>query len=70
MEKTEARFEWQRGYGAFSVSQSMSNTVKNYIARQRQHHTRRTFEDEYLEMLRKHEVEFDPKYVFEQDIVA
>lgn len=70
MEKTEARFEWQRGYAAFSVSQSMSNTVKNYIARQRQHHTRKTFEDEYLEMLRKHEVAFDPKYVFEQDIVA
>lgn len=70
MGKTDTRFEWQRGYGAFSVSQSMADTVKRYISRQRQHHARRTFEDEYLEMLRKHEVEFDLKYVFEQEIVT
>lgn len=70
MKKTRAKFEWQRGYGAFSVSQSMSSSVKQYISRQRQHHACRTFEDEYLEMLRKHEVEFDTKYVFEQEIVV
>jgi REP element-mobilizing transposase RayT len=70
MGRTDTRFEWQRGYGAFSVSQSMTKAVKQYIARQRQHHARRTFEDEYLEILRKHEVEFDMKYVFDQEIIA
>ena len=59
--KPKLPFQWQRGYGAFSVSQSMAETVKNYIARQRKHHARRTFQDEYLEILRKHEVEFDLK---------
>lgn len=68
--KTTIPFQWQRGYGAFSVSQSMSETVKRYLARQREHHGRQSFEDEYLEILRKHEIEFDLEYVFEQEIVA
>jgi putative transposase len=68
--KTNIAFQWQRGYDAFSVSQSMSETVKTYIARQREHHARQTFQDEYLEILRKHEIEFDLKYVFEREIVA
>ena len=68
--KTSSPFQWQRGYGAFSVSQSMADTVRNYIAGQRKHHARRTYQDEYLEILRKHEIEFDLRYVFEQEIVA
>ena len=68
--KTSSPFQWQRGYGAFSVSQSMAHTVRNYIAGQRKHHARRTYQDEYLEILRKHEIEFDLRYVFEQEIVA
>ena len=68
--KTSSLFQWQRGYGAFSVSQSMADTVRNYIAGQRKHHARRTYQDEYLEILRKHEIEFDLRYVFEQEIVA
>ena len=68
--KTSSPFQWQRGYGAFSVSQSMADTVRNYIAGRRKHHARRTYQDEYLEILRKHEIEFDLRYVFEQEIVA
>lgn len=45
--KLPVRFEWQRGYGAFSVSQSLFETVKNYIANQREHHKKETFEQEY-----------------------
>jgi len=68
--KLPRRFEWQRGYGAFSVSQSMSDAVKRYISKQREHHSKQNFVDEYLSMLANHQVEFDPKYVFEQEIVA
>ena len=68
--KTRHPFQWQRGYGAFSVSQSMAETVRRYIERQKEHHTRMSFQEEYLEILRKHEIEFDLRYVFEEEIVA
>ena len=68
--KTESRFEWQRGYGAFSVSQSQATRVKSYIPLQREHHRRQSFRDEYLEMLKRHEIEFDERYVFDEEIVA
>jgi REP element-mobilizing transposase RayT len=67
---TQRKFQWQSGYGAFSVSQSMAETVKQYLARQREHHRKMTFHDEYLSILQKHRIEFDPKFVFEQEIVA
>ena len=57
-------FAWQGGYGAFSVSQSQINNVKRYIERQKEHHRKRSFQEEYLEFLRLHDVEFDEKYVF------
>jgi putative transposase len=68
--KLSARFEWQRGYGAFSVSESMSDVVKRYIENQETHHQRQTFEHEYFEILRKHRIEFDEKYVFDDEIVS
>lgn len=68
--KTPGIFEWQRGYGAFSVSQSLSEAVKRYIGNQCQHHSKLNFKQEYLAMLEKHQVEYDPQYVFEQEIVA
>ena len=68
--KVNARFSWQRGYGAFSVSESQMEIVGNYIANQETHHLRRSFEDEYLELLKKHRIEFDPKYVFDDEVVA
>ena len=68
--KTNHKFQWQSGYGAFSVSQSMVDAVKKYFANQREHHRKLTFHDEYLAMLSKHQIEFDAKYVFEQEIFA
>ena len=64
------RFEWQRGYGAFSVSQSMSNKVKAYLDGQREHHQKHSFRDEYLSILRRHAIEFDERYVFEEEVVS
>lgn len=68
--KTPSRFQWQRGYGAFSVSQSMVSTVKKYIANQREHHRTQDFKQEYLQLLRLHEIEFDERYVFEQEVMG
>jgi len=58
------RFGWQEGYGAFSVSASNLGTVERYIANQAKHHRRMTFEDEFVALLKKHGIKFDPKYVF------
>lgn len=58
-------FAWQRGYGGFTVSKSNVPEVEQYIREQAAHHRFMSFEDEFLALLRKHEVEFDPRYVFE-----
>ncbi|MGQ0637135.1 MAG: IS200/IS605 family transposase [Planctomycetaceae bacterium] len=58
-------FRWQRGYGAFTVSQSQAGGVRRYIRSQEQHHRRRSFQDEFLALLEKNEVTFDPKYIWE-----
>lgn len=68
--KIKAKFEWQRGYGAFSVSQSMVPKVDRYIANQKIHHSKQSYVDEYLEMLQVHQVDCDPKYIFDEEIVA
>ena len=52
-------FTWQRGYGAFSVSESARESVVQYINTQEEHHRKRTFEEEFKELLRRHGVEFD-----------
>ncbi len=57
-------FAWQEGYGAFTVSASQVAAVKIYIARQEEHHRRRTFQEEYLEFLRQSGIEFDEKYLW------
>jgi putative transposase len=57
-------FAWQEGYGAFSVSVSNTVAVADYIRNQELHHRNLTFEDEYLALLRKHGLEFNPKNVF------
>jgi REP element-mobilizing transposase RayT len=69
-QKTENKFEWQRGYGVFSVSQSQSEIVKKYIRSQAEHHRRRTFQEEYLEILRRYGIEFDERYVFDEEIIT
>ena len=56
-------FAWQEGYGAFGVSVSNVSKVVRYIAKQEFHHRKLSFKDEYITFLRKHGVEFDPKYL-------
>lgn len=62
---TRHAFGWQRGYGGFTVSRSNVEEVEAYIRNQREHHRTVGFEDEFLKLLQKHGVEFDPRYVFE-----
>ena len=57
-------FAWQEGYGAFSVSKSNIPTVVRYIQNQERHHRKMSFEDEFIGLLEKHGIEYDPKYVF------
>ena len=64
------KFEWQSGYAAFSVSESQMPSVSEYIANQAEHHRKKTFEEEFLAILRKHNIEFDMRYVFEQEVIA
>ena len=59
------KFDWQEGYGVFSYSHSHIDNVIKYVLNQEKHHQRRTFQDEYKEMLKKFAVEFDEKYLFE-----
>ena len=56
-------FEWQDGYAGFSVSKSSVPDVIEYIRNQREHHRKRTFREEYLELLQKHGVDYDERYV-------
>jgi putative transposase len=58
------KFAWQDGYGVFSVSKSSAPKVVEYIKNQRSHHKKQNFEDEYVELLKLHKIEFDEKYVF------
>ena len=58
------QFAWQQGYGAFSVSKSNMAAVMTYIPNQERHHRKMTFEEEFIAFLKKHGIEFDPKYVF------
>ncbi|MCB1061999.1 MAG: IS200/IS605 family transposase [Verrucomicrobiae bacterium] len=57
-------FQWQEGYGAFTVSRSMAAEVSAYIARQREHHRKRTFQEEYRDFLEKHGVDYDERYLW------
>jgi putative transposase len=58
------KFNWQEGYGAFSYSGSQVDKVKSYIENQDKHHSKLTFNDEYVLFLKKFNIEFDMKYVF------
>ena len=58
-------FAWQAGYGAFSVSHSAIESVRQYIARQREHHRARTFQEEFREFLDRHEMPYDERYVWD-----
>ena len=58
------KFEWQGGYGAFSVSRSVVDKTLQYINNQREHHTERSFRDEYIDFLKLYDIDYDEKYVF------
>jgi REP element-mobilizing transposase RayT len=60
-------FEWQKGYGAFTVSHSNLDSVQRYIQNQEEHHRRRTFEDEYIGFLNRHQIAFKREYLFEEE---
>jgi REP element-mobilizing transposase RayT len=60
----DKKFSWQRRYGAFTVSESAAATVRKYIAGQKEHHRKQTFEDEYKGLLTKHGIEFDERYLW------
>jgi putative transposase len=59
------KFEWQEGYGIFSHSISQKPVAIRYVRNQREHHRKKTFREEYLELLRKHNIEFKEEYVLE-----
>jgi putative transposase len=62
--------EWQAGYAAFSVSESQVDRVRDYIRSQIAHHRITPFKAEYLELLRRHQIEFDEHYVFEEEHIG
>ncbi len=59
------KFAWQSGYGAFSVSQSKVEEVREYIRRQEEHHQRMSFQEEYREFMNRHGIEWDERYVWD-----
>lgn len=59
------KFNWQKGFGAFSYGHSQIDVVVKYIQNQEEHHEKKTFREEYLEMLQKFAVEYEEKYLFE-----
>lgn len=62
--QTRGRFAWQRRYGAFTVSESQVERVRNYIRNQEEHHRKTTFEDEYKALLRAHRIDIDEEHLW------
>ncbi|HTF04176.1 MAG TPA: IS200/IS605 family transposase [Bacteroidia bacterium] len=67
---TPVRFEWQRGFGAFSVNPRDVQVVSEYIENQEEHHQKKIFREEYIELLNENEVEYDAEYIFEEPCSA
>ncbi len=61
----KGHFNWQEGFGAFSYSRSSLDAVIRYIQNQDQHHTKQSFREEYVRLLRKFDIAFDEKYIFD-----
>jgi len=61
----KGKFSWQEGYGAFSYAHSQIENVFQYIANQEEHHKKETFQEEYLDLLEKFDIEFNEKYLFD-----
>lgn len=65
---TKRKFQWQEGYGAFSNSNSQIDAVVKYINNQKQHHLKKSFKEEYLDILKDYSIKYDEKYIF-QDLM-
>jgi len=63
---TNRKFQWQEGFGAFSNSRSQIDDVVKYILNQKEHHSKKTFKEEYREILKEYGVEFNEKYIFHE----
>lgn len=61
----QGKFSWQEGYGAFSYAKSQKDAVTKYMLNQEEHHKKRSFREEYLDLLDKFEIEFKDEYLFE-----
>ncbi|MCL6525234.1 MAG: IS200/IS605 family transposase [Thermoflavifilum sp.] len=61
------KFQWQEGFGVFSYAQSQLDRVITYINHQEQHHKKKSFKEEYIELLQKFDISYDEKYLFEGD---
>jgi REP element-mobilizing transposase RayT len=59
------KFDWQNGYGAFTYAHSQIDTVAKYVLNQEKHHAKKTFKEEYIELLKKFQIEYDDKYLFQ-----
>lgn len=59
------KFYWQNGYGVFSVSQSNVKEVESYIERQKEHHKRYSFQEEFIKLLKKYRIEYDERYIWD-----
>ena len=67
---TIGKFMWQEGFAAFTYSHSQLKDVISYIENQEKHHSHKTFKEEYLELLKRFDVSYNPKYVFDSDDAA
>jgi putative transposase len=61
----ERKFAWQEGYGAFTVSESQVPSVREYIRNQKEHHRKQTFQEEFVALLERHGIEYDPLYLWD-----
>ena len=61
------KFEWQIGYGAFTASYSQINAVQRYVQNQQEHHRTKKFEEEYIELLNRHDIKFKREHLFEAE---
>lgn len=59
------RFQWQSGYGAFSIGRSEINTVEKYVSNQEEHHRIKAYKEEYLSFLTEYEIEYDERYLWD-----
>jgi len=64
-EKWSRQFDWQTGYGVFSVSESNVGAVKKYIAEQEEHHQKHSFQEEFVAFLKKNKVAYDERYIWD-----